>query len=102
MPLGPFNMFYGFGASPILEDGLLILPVDQDTDPYLLAVDAKTGKQRWRVARPHVISGYSTPTIWRPKTGGRRRSSFRNRSSSRRIRSPTARSCGGCAASRAR
>jgi outer membrane protein assembly factor BamB len=70
MPLGPFNMFYGFGASPILEDGLLILPVDQDTDPYLLAVDAKTGKQRWKVSRPQVISGYSTPTIWRPATGG--------------------------------
>lgn len=70
MPLGPFNMFYGFGASPILEDGMLILPVDQDTDPYLLAVDPKTGKQRWKVSRPHVISGYSTPTIWRPKTGG--------------------------------
>ena len=69
LPLGPFNMFYGFGASPILEDGTLILPVDQDIDPYLLAVDAKTGKQRWKVSRPHVISGYSTPTIWRPRTG---------------------------------
>ncbi|MEP6782945.1 MAG: PQQ-binding-like beta-propeller repeat protein [Acidobacteriota bacterium] len=69
VPLGPFNMFYGFGASPILEDGIVILPVDQDTDPYLLAIDAKTGKQRWRVSRPHVISGYSTPTIWRPKDG---------------------------------
>src|SRR5688572_19948629 len=69
MPLGPFNMFYGFGASPILEDGKLILAVDQDTDPYLLAIDAKSGKQLWRVSRPHVISGYSTPTIWRPKTG---------------------------------
>jgi outer membrane protein assembly factor BamB len=70
LPLGPFNMFYGFGASPILEDGVLLLSVDQDTDPYLLAVDAKSGKEKWRVARPHVISGYSTPTIWRPKTGG--------------------------------
>ena len=69
LPLGPFNMFYGFGASPILEDGKLILAVDQDTDPYLLAVDARTGKQLWRVSRPHVISGYSTPTIWRPKDG---------------------------------
>ncbi len=69
LPLGPFSMFYGFGASPILEDGLIILPVDQDVDPYLLAVDANTGKQRWRVSRPHVISGYSTPTIWRPKSG---------------------------------
>lgn len=70
MPLGPFTMFYGFGASPILEDGLLILPVDQDLTAYLLAVDARTGKERWRVQRPHVISGYSTPTIWRPKNGG--------------------------------
>jgi outer membrane protein assembly factor BamB len=69
LPLGPFNMFYGFGASPILEDGKLILAVDQDTDPYLLAVDARTGKQLWRVSRPHVISGYSTPTIWRPNDG---------------------------------
>jgi len=69
LPLGPFNMFYGFGASPILEDGMLILAVDQDTDPYLLAVDAKSGKPRWRVSRPNVISGYSTPTVWRPKTG---------------------------------
>ena len=71
MPLGPFNMFYGFGASPILEDGKLILAVDQDNEAYLLAVDAKSGKQLWRVSRPHVISGYSTPTIWRPKTGTR-------------------------------
>ena len=70
MPLGPFTMFYGFGASPILEDGLLILPVDQDLTAYLLAVDARTGKERWRMQRPHVISGYSTPTIWRPKSGG--------------------------------
>ena len=51
MPLGPFNMFYGFGASPILVDGTLMLPVDQDTDSYLLAVDAKTGKQRWKIDR---------------------------------------------------
>jgi hypothetical protein len=41
MPLGPFNMFYGFGASPILVDGTLILPVDQDTGSYLLGVDPR-------------------------------------------------------------
>src|SRR5262245_47983902 len=69
MPLGPFNMFYGFGASPILVDGLLILAVDQENDAYLMAIDARTGKQRWRVSRPHVISGYSTPTVYRPKSG---------------------------------
>jgi outer membrane protein assembly factor BamB len=67
LPLGPFNMFYGFGASPIVVDGTLLLPVDQDTGSYLLGVDAKTGKQRYKVDRPGVISGYSTPTVYEPK-----------------------------------
>ncbi|MEO8679628.1 MAG: PQQ-binding-like beta-propeller repeat protein [Vicinamibacterales bacterium] len=70
MPLGPFTMFYGFGASPILVDKTLILPVDQDQTAYLLAVDPETGKQRWKIDRPHVISGYSTPTVYHPKSGG--------------------------------
>lgn len=69
LPLGPFNIFYGFGASPTLVDGLLILPVDQDSGSYLIAVDAKTGKVRYKVDRPGVISGYSTPTVYQPKNG---------------------------------
>jgi len=69
MPLGPFNIFYGFGASPILVDGTLILSVDQDLTAYILGVDPASGKQLWKVDRPHVISGYSTPTVYRPKTG---------------------------------
>jgi outer membrane protein assembly factor BamB len=67
MPLGPFNMFYGFGASPILVDGTVILPVDQDNGSYLLGVDAASGKVRYKVDRPGVISGYSTPTVYKPK-----------------------------------
>lgn len=71
MPLGPFNMFYGFGASPILVDGVVVLPVDQDTGSYLLGVDAKTGKPRYKIDRPGVISGYSTPTVYEPRGGGK-------------------------------
>jgi outer membrane protein assembly factor BamB len=69
MPLGPFNMFYGYGASPILVDDKVILSVDQDLGAYLLAVDKNTGKVKWKVDRPEVISGYSTPTIYQPKQG---------------------------------
>jgi len=70
LQLGPFNMFYGFGASPILVDDKVILPVDQDNpSSYLLAVDKNTGKVRWKVERPVVISGYSTPIIYQPKQG---------------------------------
>jgi outer membrane protein assembly factor BamB len=69
LPLGPFNMFYGFGASPIVVDDSLILAVDQDIDSYLMAVDTRSGKIRWKVDRPGVISGYSTPTVYKPKNG---------------------------------
>jgi outer membrane protein assembly factor BamB len=72
LPLGPFNMFYGFGASPILVDDKVILPVDQDNPgSYLIAVDKTSGRVRWKVERPAVISGYSTPIIYQPKTGAK-------------------------------
>jgi outer membrane protein assembly factor BamB len=70
LQLGPFNMFYGFGASPILVDDKVILPVDQDSPAsYLIAVDKNSGRQRWKVERPVVISGYSTPIVYQPKQG---------------------------------
>jgi len=72
LPLGPFNMFYGFGASPILVDDKVILPVDQDNpSSYLVAVDKNSGRLRWKVDRPVVISGYSTPIIYQPKQGAK-------------------------------
>ena len=72
LPLGPFNMFYGFGASPILVDDKVILPVDQDNpSSYLIAVDRNSGKVRWKVERPVVISGYSTPIVYQPKQGAK-------------------------------
>jgi outer membrane protein assembly factor BamB len=70
--LGPFNMFYGFGASPILVDDKVILPVDQDNPAsYLIAVDKNSGKVRWKVERPVVISGYSTPIVYQPARGAK-------------------------------
>jgi outer membrane protein assembly factor BamB len=70
LSLGPFNMFYGFGASPILVDDKVVLPVDQDNpSSFLIAVDKNSGRVRWKVERPSVISGYSTPIVYQPKQG---------------------------------
>ncbi len=66
LPLGPFNIAFGFGASPTLVDDKVILPVDQDSVSYLLAVDKNTGRVKWKVERPGVISGYSTPLLYQP------------------------------------
>ena len=72
MALGPFNMFYGFGASPILVDDKLVLPVDQDNpSSFLIAVDKNSGRLLWKIDRPEVISGYSTPIVYQPKQGAK-------------------------------
>jgi outer membrane protein assembly factor BamB len=70
VPVDAMNMFYGYGASPILVDDKVILPVDQDhPSSYLIAVDKNTGRVRWKVERPGVISGYSTPIVYQPPQG---------------------------------
>ena len=70
LPFGPFNMFYGFGASPILVDDKVILPIDQDNpSSYMVAVNKDSGKVLWKIDRPIVISGYSTPIVYKPADG---------------------------------
>ena len=43
---------HGAGASPILVDGKLIVSCDGEENPFVLALDARTGAVAWRVARP--------------------------------------------------
>ena len=69
MPLGPFNNIYGMGASPLVVGDVIVLPCDQSIGSFLLAVDKKTGKERWRTARPEARSGHSTPILWRGEDG---------------------------------
>ena len=46
-----YDPVHGGGASPILEQGLLIFPADGKVDPALVALDAATGKTRWSTPR---------------------------------------------------
>jgi outer membrane protein assembly factor BamB len=69
IPLGPFNNANGHGSSPAVVDGMVLLICDQDTGSYLMAVDAATGKLKWKTERPEVTRGYATPGIWRPRNG---------------------------------
>jgi outer membrane protein assembly factor BamB len=69
LPLGPFNNIYGMGASPVVVGDLLLLAVDQSRGSYLLALDKRTGKERWKTARPEATSGHATPIVWRAPNG---------------------------------
>ena len=67
--LEPLNTPYGVGTSPIVHEGLVLLQGDQDTHSYLLAVDAATGEERWRVPRAGFTHGFSTPVVHAPQDG---------------------------------
>ena len=69
LPLGPFNNIYGMGASPVIAGDLLLLAVDQSRGSHLLALDKRTGKERWKTARPEATSGHATPIVWRAPNG---------------------------------
>ena len=57
------------GASPIIAGDLLVLPCDQSVGSYLMALDKRTGKLRWKVERPEAKSGHSTPILWKGPDG---------------------------------
>jgi outer membrane protein assembly factor BamB len=57
---GPFRNRWGMGASPILVGDLLVVLVDHYAPSYLLAVEAKTGKTRWKTSRDANVN-WSSP-----------------------------------------
>jgi outer membrane protein assembly factor BamB len=52
----------GAAGSPVLWNNLLIVPVENVGDSFLLAVDAETGRNRWKAARQRGIN-WATPVL---------------------------------------
>lgn len=70
LPLPLVKVQYGSGTSPVpAPGGLLILSRDEGEEPYLLAVNRKTGKEVWKkpqyVEFPGRPFNSSTPAIWK-------------------------------------
>ncbi len=65
----PFNIPHGLATSPVVHNGSVVVQVDQDTNSSLVALDAKTGKERWKTDRPGSTHSYATPVIYTPKEG---------------------------------
>ena len=61
---GPFRDEYGSGSSPVVVDGRVILLQDHDVGSFVMALDAKTGKALWHVARLDAVRSYATPAVW--------------------------------------
>lgn len=63
-PLPLTETEYGASSSPVLAGDKVIQLVDQDGGSYLIALDAATGRQAWRVERPEMRRGFGTPILW--------------------------------------
>jgi outer membrane protein assembly factor BamB len=64
---GPMNTKHGHGegSSPVLRNGTLIVNWDHEGDSFIVALEAKTGRERWRQSRGEVTS-WSTPIVVQP------------------------------------
>lgn len=65
--LGPFKSQHASGTSPIIYKDKVILGDEQDGDSSLVALDAATGKTRWRTSRKTAVAAYSTPCVFQPE-----------------------------------
>jgi outer membrane protein assembly factor BamB len=66
--LGAYSTMFGHGtaSSPVLHDGKLYIQCDNDEKSFLLALNAKTGEEAWKVTRSDKTA-WCTPFIWKTK-----------------------------------
>ena len=64
----PMYLDFGTASSPVVHDGRVYVLHDNDGKSFIAAVDARSGKQLWKVDRDLPAgpsgSGWSTPFIW--------------------------------------
>jgi len=61
--IAPFDAQWGHGSSPTRYRDTIILLCDHRTASYLVALDAATGRERWKVARGSGRVSHSTPVV---------------------------------------
>ena len=60
----PFYLLgWGAAASPVIYKDMVLFNQDDDLAPFLLALDKKTGTERWKTPRPEMLAGYAVPVI---------------------------------------
>jgi len=61
---------HGGGASPVLIDGVLVVPNDtEERKSFLVGLDPATGEERWRRRRDTDKGAFATPVAYRDEGG---------------------------------
>jgi outer membrane protein assembly factor BamB len=63
MPKPSYLMDWGAASSPIVFQDMVIFCMDDDLASFVVAVDAKTGRQRWKTTRHEMLAGYALPVL---------------------------------------
>lgn len=63
LPRPAYLMDWGAASSPIVHEGLVIFCQDDDLAPFVVAVDAKTGQEKWKTLRKDMLAGYALPVL---------------------------------------
>lgn len=63
LPKPAYLMDWGAASSPIVYKDSIFFALDDDLTPYVIGVEAATGKVRWRTPRPDMLAGYAVPVI---------------------------------------
>lgn len=67
-PPQPIYLDFGTASSPVVHEGRVFLLHDSEDQSYITALDAKTGEEAWRTARPATgapKSSWMTPFVWK-------------------------------------
>jgi outer membrane protein assembly factor BamB len=63
LEMPPFESYYGMASSPILDGGTLVLVCDQTHQPFVIGIDARTGRELWRKSREVTAESWTTPVL---------------------------------------
>jgi outer membrane protein assembly factor BamB len=58
------NYEWGFGSSPVIHEGMVILQCDLSKDSFVAAYSLKDGSRLWSTPRDEIPS-WSSPVVWR-------------------------------------
>lgn len=67
--ISPYDIIWGHSSSPTVFEDTLLLLSDHTTASYLLALDKRTGREKWKADRGKGKLSYSTPLVV-PGPGG--------------------------------
>lgn len=61
--ISPYDVIWGHSSSPTIFGDTVILLADHESAAYLLALDTRTGRERWKADRGKGRMSYSTPLV---------------------------------------